>query len=189
MRYLLALLCPPLAILLCGKPIQAIICVPLYFLYFPAALWALFVVSSHKADVRNRALMKNAEKHSVAQVKAIERQTRELTRSLREQHVPEIVIQVPQPVQARPLPSPTPAQIPAPARQVVASPAQPKQPLITGEDIHAFISRGRTAAVRAKEGAVFAYQNLPEWAQPIAWGLAAATPISLVIVILFLSRR
>ena len=29
---------------------------------------------------------------------------------------------------------------------------------------------------------MFAYSNLPEWAQPITWGLAAATPISIIII-------
>jgi uncharacterized membrane protein YqaE (UPF0057 family) len=53
MRYVLAILLPPLAILLCGKPFQAIINVPLTLLFWiPGMLHALFVVNSYLADRR-----------------------------------------------------------------------------------------------------------------------------------------
>lgn len=55
MRYLLAMLLPPLAMLLCGKFVQATVCLVLCLTvlgWLPAAIWSLFVVSSHKADVR-----------------------------------------------------------------------------------------------------------------------------------------
>lgn len=53
MRFLLALLLPPLAVLACGKPIQALLNAGLTLcFYFPGAIHALFVVSSHKADLR-----------------------------------------------------------------------------------------------------------------------------------------
>jgi len=204
-RYLIAFICPPLAILLCGKPIQALICIPLCLVYFPAALWALLVVSSHKAEVRNRALMKNADKNAKAQVKAIERQTRELERqnreiahALREQQRAQVIeLKVRQPVgqnqpptEGRSLPtpggsrsSPEPTNKTAPAAQDGLPPPDPRKPLLTSEDIRVFISQTR-------EGAMFAYSNLPEWAQPITWGLAAATPISIIIIAvsLWLSR-
>lgn len=58
MRYLLAIILPPLAVLLCGKPFQGILnFFLLFFLWIPAVLHALFVVSSHKADLRNRELI------------------------------------------------------------------------------------------------------------------------------------
>ena len=58
MRFLLALLLPPLAVLACGKPIQALLNAGLTLcLYFPGAIHALFVVSSHKADIRSRAMV------------------------------------------------------------------------------------------------------------------------------------
>lgn len=57
MRYLLALLLPPLAVLACGKPIQAVLNAGLTLcLYFPGAIHALFVVSSHKADLRSQEM-------------------------------------------------------------------------------------------------------------------------------------
>ncbi len=55
MRYLLALLLPPVGMLLCGKIFQAIFCVLLMItlIGWPvASIWALFVVHSHLADKR-----------------------------------------------------------------------------------------------------------------------------------------
>ena len=53
MRYVLAIFLPPLAILLCGKPFQALINIPLcLLLWIPGMLHALFVVNSHLADRR-----------------------------------------------------------------------------------------------------------------------------------------
>jgi uncharacterized membrane protein YqaE (UPF0057 family) len=183
--YLIAIVCPPLAILLCGKPFQAMLNVPFCLLYFPGALWAVLVVSSHKADVRNRALIDSVERSTKAQAKLIERQTRELTRAMRAQPAQVIEIQAPRPAPVRPLPKPAIQS----ADQVAAYPRPPKHPLVTTEGIRSFAVWARKGAVRAKEGAVFAYQNLPEWAQPITWGLALATPIILVMFILFFSRR
>jgi uncharacterized membrane protein YqaE (UPF0057 family) len=58
-RYLLAIVCPPLAVLFCGKPIQAILNVLLtLFFYVPGAVHALFVVNSHLADLRNQELIR-----------------------------------------------------------------------------------------------------------------------------------
>jgi uncharacterized membrane protein YqaE (UPF0057 family) len=58
-RYLLAIVCPPLAVLFCGKPFQAVLNVVLtLFFYFPGAVHALFVVNSHLADLRNKELIR-----------------------------------------------------------------------------------------------------------------------------------
>ncbi len=58
MLYLLAIFLPPVALLLVGKPIQAIISVFLCFLlWIPAVVHALFVVNSVKADRRNDKLI------------------------------------------------------------------------------------------------------------------------------------
>lgn len=63
MRYLLAILVPPLAVLLCGKPVQAVLNLFLtLLLWFPGAIHALFVVSSYKADVRNEKLIQYLKK-------------------------------------------------------------------------------------------------------------------------------
>jgi uncharacterized membrane protein YqaE (UPF0057 family) len=59
MRFLLAIIFPPVAVLLCGKPIQALLNVLLSLLfYFPGMIHALVVVNSHKADKRNDKLIK-----------------------------------------------------------------------------------------------------------------------------------
>ena len=51
--YLLAILFPPLAVLICGKPIQALINVALCFLlWIPAVIHAWSIVSESKADKR-----------------------------------------------------------------------------------------------------------------------------------------
>ena len=54
MLYLLAILIPPLAVLLTGKPVQALLNVGLTFLmWLPGMIHALFVVQEYKADKRS----------------------------------------------------------------------------------------------------------------------------------------
>lgn len=54
MRYFLAIILPPLAVFLCGKPIQTILNIFLtLLLWVPGVVHALFVVHSHLADKRN----------------------------------------------------------------------------------------------------------------------------------------
>ena len=58
MRYLLAIVLPPVAVLLCGKPLQAILNLILtMFLWIPGVVHALFVVNSHLADVRTEKMI------------------------------------------------------------------------------------------------------------------------------------
>ncbi len=58
MRYFLAILLPPLAVFLCGKPIQGILNIILTLLgWIPGVIHALFVVNSHLADKRNKELI------------------------------------------------------------------------------------------------------------------------------------
>ena len=53
MRCLIAILLPPLAVFLCGKPFQAIISIFLTLAFWiPGVVHALFVVHSHLADKR-----------------------------------------------------------------------------------------------------------------------------------------
>jgi uncharacterized membrane protein YqaE (UPF0057 family) len=53
MRYVLAILLPPLAVILCGKPVQFILNLFLTLLFWiPGMIHALFVVNSHLADKR-----------------------------------------------------------------------------------------------------------------------------------------
>ena len=57
MRYLIAILLPPLAVLLCGKPIQALLSVLLTLcFYVPGLIHAILVVSSYEADRRTERL-------------------------------------------------------------------------------------------------------------------------------------
>lgn len=60
MRYLLAIVLPPLAMLFCGKLFQAIFCTVLMITVvgWPlASIWALFVVNNHLAEIRNQRLI------------------------------------------------------------------------------------------------------------------------------------
>ena len=51
--YLVAVLCPPLAVLLSGKPVQAVVsCFLTLCLYVPGLIHALMVVAERKADAR-----------------------------------------------------------------------------------------------------------------------------------------
>lgn len=57
--YLLAILLPPVAVLLCGKPVQAVLNVILTVLFWvPGVIHAILVVNEHKADKRIEKLIK-----------------------------------------------------------------------------------------------------------------------------------
>ena len=63
MMYLLAIICPPLAVLFSGKPFQALINIPLCLLaLIPGVIHAILVVNEKKADDRMKKqvrMMKN----------------------------------------------------------------------------------------------------------------------------------
>lgn len=62
MLYLLAVVFPPLAVLLCGKPFQALLSIPLSLMgWVPGVVHALFVVSNHYADQRSQRLIRAVE--------------------------------------------------------------------------------------------------------------------------------
>ncbi|HLZ28385.1 MAG TPA: YqaE/Pmp3 family membrane protein [Chloroflexota bacterium] len=64
MLYLLAVVLPPLAVLLCGKPFQALLSIPLTLLgWAPGVIHALFVVQNHYADERSRRLIRAVERN------------------------------------------------------------------------------------------------------------------------------
>lgn len=68
MRYLLAIVLPPVAVLMCGKPVQALLnCLLTLCIWVPGIIHALFVVSSYQADQRNKALIAavNASKPAI----------------------------------------------------------------------------------------------------------------------------
>lgn len=59
MRILLAIILPPLAVLLCGKPIQFLLNIPLtLFFWIPGSIHAVLVVHEHLADKRHEKLMR-----------------------------------------------------------------------------------------------------------------------------------
>lgn len=65
MLYLIAILLPPLAVLLCGKPIQALLnCLLTLLLWVPGVVHAMLVVSSHHADKRNEKLLREARRQT-----------------------------------------------------------------------------------------------------------------------------
>ncbi len=59
MLYLLAILLPPVAVLLCGKPLQALLNLFLTLcVWIPGVIHAILVVSNHLADKRIARLEK-----------------------------------------------------------------------------------------------------------------------------------
>lgn len=63
MRYFLAIILPPLAVLLCGKPFQFLLNIVLTILgWIPGVIHALFVVHSHLEDKRTDRIVE-AMKH------------------------------------------------------------------------------------------------------------------------------
>lgn len=68
--YFLAIFLPPVAVLLCRKPGQAILNFLLIFLlWVPAVFHAWSIVSDYKADKRNNKLIKAIEKSGKHEVK------------------------------------------------------------------------------------------------------------------------
>lgn len=58
MRYLLAILLPPVAVFICGKPIQGIINIILTLLFYvPGAIHAVLVVHSYLSDKRTEKVI------------------------------------------------------------------------------------------------------------------------------------
>ena len=63
MRYFLAIILPPLAVLLCGKPIQFVLNIFLTLLFWiPGVIHAILVVNSHLADKRTDKIVDAMQK-------------------------------------------------------------------------------------------------------------------------------
>jgi hypothetical protein len=66
MRFLIAILCPPLALILCGKPIQAVLSLILWvagvltfgITWIIATIHAWVVIAGREAEARSRKLIK-----------------------------------------------------------------------------------------------------------------------------------
>jgi uncharacterized membrane protein YqaE (UPF0057 family) len=66
MRYLIAILLPPLGFLTCGKVFQAILCFILMLtcIGWPiASIWAVLVVADYHADKRAERVARSVERH------------------------------------------------------------------------------------------------------------------------------
>jgi uncharacterized membrane protein YqaE (UPF0057 family) len=62
MLYLIAILLPPLAVLFCGKPFQALLNIVLTIAgWVPGAVHAILVVNAHLADKRTDRLIRAME--------------------------------------------------------------------------------------------------------------------------------
>ena len=63
MRYFLAILLPPLTVLLCGKPIQFVLNILLTLLgWIPGVIHAILVVNNHLADKRADKIVRAMQK-------------------------------------------------------------------------------------------------------------------------------
>lgn len=59
MRYIIAIFLPPLAVFLCGKPLQGVLNIFLTLLFWvPGVIHALLVVHGHLADKRTDRIVK-----------------------------------------------------------------------------------------------------------------------------------
>ena len=64
MRYLLAILCPPLAVLSCGKPVQFLLnCILTLLMYLPGLVHAILVVNNYNADLRAARIIRAIRGH------------------------------------------------------------------------------------------------------------------------------
>ena len=69
MKYLVAILLPPVGMLLVGRPMEAVICLILQLTVFgwlPAAIWACFMVNSHQTEKRLERLVKESKKNKAS---------------------------------------------------------------------------------------------------------------------------
>lgn len=73
MRYLLAIVLPPLSVLLCGRPVQAILNLLLtLFFWLPGVVHALFVVADHKAEKRAKRIERAVHAAAAANTRLIQ---------------------------------------------------------------------------------------------------------------------
>ncbi|MFT5580013.1 MAG: uncharacterized membrane protein YqaE (UPF0057 family) [Paraglaciecola psychrophila] len=64
-RYLLAILLPPLAVFLCGKPLIGLLNIVLTLCFWvPGVVHALFVVHSHLADKQTQKIVDAIERNA-----------------------------------------------------------------------------------------------------------------------------
>jgi hypothetical protein len=159
MLYILAIFFPPAAAGFAGRPFAAIALFPLMCLgWFPAVIVALLIVASHEADERAR-LNRNAIRQQTADLYA-------QAAYLAGRQQP---------------PRPVAASLPPSSQQPPSPP--PPRPARFQVDFAAIATEYQAAIADAWVFTKRAYAELPDWVQPILWGAAAATPITLGIII------
>jgi uncharacterized membrane protein YqaE (UPF0057 family) len=64
MRYFIAIVLPPLAVLLCGKPVQFLLNIVLtLFFWVPGMIHAILVVHEHLEDKRAKRIIAAVQQH------------------------------------------------------------------------------------------------------------------------------
>jgi uncharacterized membrane protein YqaE (UPF0057 family) len=64
MRYFIAIVLPPLAVLLCGKPVQFLLNIVLtLFFWVPGMIHAILVVHEHLQDKRAKRIIAAVQQH------------------------------------------------------------------------------------------------------------------------------
>ena len=190
--YLLAILFPPLAILLSGRIFQAMFSLLVLPFYFPCALWAILVVGDHKANKRTDRLIKAQGKaprtavlHQVQIINQVTVISQTGAADVGNPLVDEILADQKRKAGARSHQRAEQSKIDL----------QPKsdQAKVKRDRIVALITSSPKQALLAvsqvRAASIVAYHELPEWAQPITWGLAAGTPFAMIAAFLFMTKR
>ncbi len=154
---------------------------PLSVFYFPAVLIALLTVASHKAEVNRQ--------------KRLDRALDSLARTIASAVDPRVAAYWASRPTAKE--SPFPWWMVAAYRLVRYIVIAVLWTLALGFALIVklpTIARALSEVVGAacsqlRRSAIDGYRALPEWAQPITWGLAAGTPFSIALVIFMVARK
>lgn len=192
MLYLIAILCPPLAVLLTGRLFTAIFTFFLTFLgYFPGAIVALLVVSDHNSGQRHKEMVRLTRKGQQSDDRRFAAQSGQnrlmYEAQLRQAHAAEYQAKAADQMlrmQREALQGPTPPPLPAPNYVIDIDDDGSDQSQPTPEPAMPIGERVRLVAGQAKA----AYDTLPEWGQPVIWGMAAATPAVMIMFAIWLLR-
>jgi uncharacterized membrane protein YqaE (UPF0057 family) len=69
MKYLVAVICPPLAVLMCGRPMQALLNLALTVCFWvPGVIHALFIVNRAMAEEKAGSTLNVMRKHQLDSV-------------------------------------------------------------------------------------------------------------------------
>lgn len=109
MLYLLAIFLPPIALFGAGKPFQGLLSIVLMLTiigWIPAAIWAILVVNSSKADKRQKELLAAQQAQTAALIEA------QQAAAAVQQRASSVGITLPTPPGAPAVPPPAPAATP-----------------------------------------------------------------------------